>query len=195
MDEKLLNNENAASGIHQKYQNSANKKERNRSERCHCVAEKLHDSDSSKGDCLKNGCFEKHSLKNILAKGNSSREKIDSIQNEAEKSSQEHATLEALEKTKVAVAQFAAAALSKRADESSGKDMTVLQSALFTLQHQQVFQMQLIEQLQFQLAKNHTRIDKKRSKCSQTKSKKDENDSDVQTLETAEDEFMSPIEW
>lgn len=190
MDVMLLNNENAASGIHQKYQNSANKKERN-----HCVAQNRHDSDSFKGDCSKNGCFEKHSSKIDLAKGNSSREKIDSLQNDAEKASQEHATLEALEKTKVAVAQFAAAALSKGTDENAAKDMTVLQSALFTLQHQQVFQMQLIEQLQFQLAKNHTRIDKKRPKCSQTKSKKDENDSDVQTSEIAEDEIIKrPIE-
>lgn len=80
----------------------------------------------------------------------------------------EHFSLDALESTKVAVAQFAAAALSKGPNESSVKDLTMLQSALFTLQHQQVFQMQLIEQLQYQLAKTSTKRDKKR-KISQTK--------------------------
>lgn len=71
-------------------------------------------------------------------------------------------TLDALENTKIAVAQFATAALSKGPNENSAKDLTMLQSALFTLQHQQVFQMQLIERLQYQLAKTATKTDKKR---------------------------------
>lgn len=85
---------------------------------------------------------------------------------------QEHFSLDALESTKIAVAQFAAAALANGTNESSSKDLTMLQSALFTLQHQQVFQMQLIEQLQYQLANTSTGKDKKR-KISQTKVKKE----------------------
>lgn len=85
----------------------------------------------------------------------------DSGKVDSESISQEHVNLEALENTKIAMAQFAAAALSKGANENSVKDLTMLQSALFTLQHQQVFQMQLIEQLQYQLAKNSVKRDKK----------------------------------
>lgn len=66
-------------------------------------------------------------------------------------SSQKHVTLEALENTKVAVAQFAATALANGADENAVKDLALLQSTLFTLQHQQVFQLQLIQKLQSQL--------------------------------------------
>lgn len=80
-----------------------------------------------------------------------------------------HVTFEALENEKVAMAEFAAAALSKGANETPSKDMTILQSALFTLQHQQVFQMQLIEQLQFQLAKTNASKEKKRDQLSQSK--------------------------
>lgn len=64
---------------------------------------------------------------------------------------QERVTLEALENTKVAVAQFAAIALAKGADENAIKDLSLLQSTLFTLQHQQVVQLQLIQKLQSQL--------------------------------------------
>lgn len=64
---------------------------------------------------------------------------------------QQHVTLEALENTKVAVAQFAATALANGADETALKDLAMLQSTLFTLQHQQVYQLRLIEQLQSQL--------------------------------------------
>lgn len=62
-----------------------------------------------------------------------------------------HVTLEALEHTKVAVAQFAATAIANGADETALKELAILQSTLFSLQHQQVLQMQLIQQLQSQL--------------------------------------------
>ncbi|XP_012549951.1 homeotic protein spalt-major isoform X4 [Bombyx mori] len=64
-----------------------------------------------------------------------------------------HVTLEALQNTKVAVAQFAATALANNTDnEAALHELAVLQSTLFTLQHQQVFQLQLIRQLQNQLS-------------------------------------------
>lgn len=73
---------------------------------------------------------------------------------------QQHVTLEALENTKVAVAQFAATALANGADETALKDLAMLQSTLFTLQHQQVYQLRLIEQLQSQLTTNPPRVKK-----------------------------------
>lgn len=67
-----------------------------------------------------------------------------------------HVTLEALQNTKVAVAQFAATALAGGADsEAALQDLAFLQSTLYTLQHQQVFQLQLISQLQQQLSITH----------------------------------------
>lgn len=80
-----------------------------------------------------------------------------------------HVTLEALENTKVAVAQFAATALANGANEDSLRELAMLQTSLYTLQHQQVFQIQLIHQLQsqvtenasFKLAKNEAADDKK----------------------------------
>ncbi|KOC64536.1 Homeotic protein spalt-major [Habropoda laboriosa] len=67
-----------------------------------------------------------------------------------------HVTLEALQNTKVAVAQFAATALAGGADsEAALQDLALLQSTLYTLQHQQVFQLQLISQLQQQLSITH----------------------------------------
>ncbi|XP_050306967.1 homeotic protein spalt-major-like isoform X2 [Anthonomus grandis grandis] len=63
-----------------------------------------------------------------------------------------HVTLEALQNTKVAVAQFAATAMANNTDnETALQELAVLQSTLFTLQHQQVLQLQLINQLQHQL--------------------------------------------
>lgn len=59
--------------------------------------------------------------------------------------------LAVLDNTKVAVAQFAAIASGKGGDENPVKDLSLLQSTLFTLQHQQVVQMQLIQKLQSQL--------------------------------------------
>lgn len=72
---------------------------------------------------------------------------------------QSHVTLEALQNTKVAVAQFAANALAAGIgngdNEAALKDLAVLHSTLFQLQHQHVFQLQLIQQLQSQLSMNH----------------------------------------
>lgn len=67
-----------------------------------------------------------------------------------------YVTLEALENTKVAVAQFAATALANGADQTALKELAMLQSTLYTLQHQQVYQIKLIEELQSQLAKRST---------------------------------------
>lgn len=73
-------------------------------------------------------------------------------------SSTSHVTLEALQNTKVAVAQFAATAMANNADnEAALQELAVLQSTLFTLQHQQVFQLQLINQLQQQLNINRVK--------------------------------------
>lgn len=69
-----------------------------------------------------------------------------------------HVTLEALQNTKVAVAQFAATAMANNTDnEAALQELAVLQSTLFTLQHQQVFQLQLINQLQQQLSINRSK--------------------------------------
>ncbi|XP_065162949.1 homeotic protein spalt-major-like isoform X2 [Atheta coriaria] len=66
-----------------------------------------------------------------------------------------HVTLEALQNTKVAVAQFAATAMANQENnEVALQELAVLQSTLFTLQHQQVLQLQLINQLQQQLSIN-----------------------------------------
>ncbi|CAH1183720.1 unnamed protein product [Phaedon cochleariae] len=71
-----------------------------------------------------------------------------------------HVTLEALQNTKVAVAQFAATAMANNTDnETALQDLAVLQSTLFTLQHQQVLQLQLINQLQHQLQIDRTKED------------------------------------
>lgn len=51
------------------------------------------------------------------------------------------------------MAQFVSAAMSNNSgNEDAQKQLTLLQSTLFTLQHQQLFQMQLIQQLQSQLS-------------------------------------------
>lgn len=64
-----------------------------------------------------------------------------------------HVTLEALQNTKVAVAQFAATALAGGADSDAAlQDLAFLQSTLYNLQHQQVLQLQFISQLQQQLS-------------------------------------------
>ncbi|KAG8233382.1 hypothetical protein J437_LFUL013162 [Ladona fulva] len=75
-------------------------------------------------------------------------------------------TLEALQNTKVAVAQFAASALAASGGAAAAgaaggnntekaaaaiQELAVLQSTLYTLQHQQMLQLQLIQQLQQQL--------------------------------------------
>lgn len=128
---------------------------------------------------------------------NNNKNRNDCEKMDSENASQEHLTLDALEKTKIAIAQFAAAALSKGTNENSAKDLTMLQSALFTLQHQQVFQMQLIEQLQYQLAKTATKTDKKRENDSQANLKKDETPTDVQEDEENIDPVFAgiPEKW
>ncbi|CAA9998011.1 unnamed protein product [Nesidiocoris tenuis] len=63
-----------------------------------------------------------------------------------------HVTLKALQNTKVAVAQFAATAMANNADNPAAlQELAVLQSTLYTLQHQQMMQLNLIQQLQQQL--------------------------------------------
>ncbi|XP_065211645.1 homeotic protein spalt-major isoform X2 [Planococcus citri] len=63
-----------------------------------------------------------------------------------------HVTLEALQNTKVAVAQFAATALANSADNPAAlQEFAVLQSHLYTLQHQHLMHINIIHQLQQQL--------------------------------------------
>ncbi|KAH8306751.1 hypothetical protein KR044_012574, partial [Drosophila immigrans] len=59
-----------------------------------------------------------------------------------------HVALEALQHTKVAVAQFAATALAGAADPS---DLAMVQSTIFNVQRQHLMQLQLIQHLQSQL--------------------------------------------
>lgn len=66
-----------------------------------------------------------------------------------------HVTLEALQNTKVAVAQFAATALTGADSEAALQDLAFLENTLCTLQNQQVLQLQLIRQLQQQLLITH----------------------------------------
>ncbi|XP_065353341.1 sal-like protein 1 isoform X3 [Cloeon dipterum] len=64
-------------------------------------------------------------------------------------------TLETMQNTKVAVAQFAATALANCANNPAAmQELAVLQSTLFALQQQQVMQMNIIQQLQQQLTLN-----------------------------------------
>lgn len=70
-----------------------------------------------------------------------------------------------LSNTKLPIDQFVAAALANGSvtDESTIKDFSMLQSTLFTLQNQQIFQLKLIERLKSQLmtssSKNNTTIE------------------------------------
>ncbi|RZF37148.1 hypothetical protein LSTR_LSTR015338 [Laodelphax striatellus] len=66
-----------------------------------------------------------------------------------------HVTLEALQNTKVAVAQFAATAMANNADNPAAlQNLAVLHSTIYTLQTQQMMQLRLIQQLQQQLQDN-----------------------------------------
>lgn len=99
-----------------------------------------------------------------------------------------HVTLEALQNTKVAVAQFAATALANNADnEAALQELAVLQSTLFTLQHQQVLQLQLINQLQQQLSIN-------RSKASSPVSPIPENEHESIQAESPQPNQMSQVQ-
>lgn len=76
-------------------------------------------------------------------------------------------SMEALQK----MAQFVSAAMTNNSDnEDAQKQLTLLQSTLFTLQHQQLFQMQLIQQLQSQLTL---------SQSGKPEADDDDNDDDV----------------
>lgn len=89
-----------------------------------------------------------------------------------------HVTLEALQNTKVAVAQFVATTMANNAEnEAAFKELAVLQNTLFTLQHQQVLQLQLINQLQQQLSIN-------RSKASSPVSLTNENEAEPSIVES-----------
>lgn len=72
------------------------------------------------------------------------------LRNNIKNTATDQQTQEALENAKALMAQYAAA-LKNGSEETGSKDLAVLQSTLHTLQHQQVFQMQLIHQLQYQL--------------------------------------------
>lgn len=78
----------------------------------------------------------------------------DPISDHSRDQQQHHATSKALKNTKLAVAQLTANALTNGVDEGGFKDLSMFQSTLFTLQHQQMFQLKLIEQLQSQLKSN-----------------------------------------
>lgn len=83
-------------------------------------------------------------------------------------------SLEALQK----MAQFVSATMANNSDnEDAQKQLAVLQSTLFTLQHQQLFQLQLIQQLQSQLSIN--------------RSEKDENEEDDDDDEREEGELTA----
>lgn len=71
--------------------------------------------------------------------------------------------LKTLKKTKIE-AECAANNPTKNNNETAVGDFTLLQSTIFTLQHQQVFQMQLIEQLQSQLAQSKLRKENSETK-------------------------------
>jgi len=91
-----------------------------------------------------------------------------------------HVTLEALQNTKVAVAQFAATALAGGADSDAAlQDFAILQNTLFTLQHQQVFQLQLISQLQQQLSITHSQPVTQQSTMTETADSKEASPSPI----------------
>lgn len=79
-----------------------------------------------------------------------------------------HVTLEALQNTKVAVAQFAATAMANPNSETALKEFAMLQSTLYSLQHQQVLQLQLIQQLQSRLTMNNQTTGGEDGECSET---------------------------
>lgn len=87
-----------------------------------------------------------------------------------------HVTLEVLENTKVAVAQFAASALANGADETSLKNLAHLQTSLFSLQNQQIRQIQLIQELQSKLESklDDRSVVKKRGKSEYADEEKEE---------------------
>lgn len=83
-------------------------------------------------------------------------------------------TLEVINNTRMTLARLASAAAQEETSDKSAHDLSLLQRALYNLQHQQVVQMQLIKQLQSQLSIKHLENeasttntpDKIRSHCS-----------------------------
>lgn len=101
-----------------------------------------------------------------------------------------HVTLEALQNTKVAVAQFAANAIANSPDsETAIKELAMLQTTLFTLQHQQVFQLQLIQQLQSQLSMNQPDKENDEDMDSDVEDGIDEMQEDEEELKEENDNF------
>lgn len=110
-----------------------------------------------------------------------------------------HVTLEALQNTKVAVAQFAANALANNNGDSEEalKELAVLHSTLFQLQHQHVFQLQLIQQLQSQLSMNAKHSDKEEGdEMDDSKANEDRSDgySDKREEEEDDEEDLGKLE-
>lgn len=103
-----------------------------------------------------------------------------------------HVTLEALQNTKVAVAQFAANAMAAGVgngdNEAALKDLAILHSTLFQLQHQHVFQLQLIQQLQSQLSMNHRKEEKEDQEDEKSQSGQVDNQSEGFSEKRDEDE-------
>lgn len=105
-----------------------------------------------------------------------------------------HVTLEALENTKVAVAQFAAS-MCDPTSENALKELAVLQSTLFSLQHQQVLQLQLIQQLQSHIALNNKAKEHDRGdNDSDVMSDSDERESEIKIENNKNQENMSYID-
>lgn len=104
---------------------------------------------------------------------------------------QSHVTLEALQNTKVAVAQFAANALAGAGNgdpEAALKDLAVLHSTLFQLQHQHVFQLQLIQQLQSQLSMSHRASSKAEEEKDDAEDKQMDNQSEAMSEKRDDDD-------
>lgn len=80
---------------------------------------------------------------------------VPALQQQQQAAAGRHVTLEALQHTKVAVAQFAATAMAVKTGAVSNQnvlqDLAIVNSSLFTLQHQQMMQLSLIQQLRQQL--------------------------------------------
>lgn len=68
-------------------------------------------------------------------------------------------TFETSDKTKMTLVQIATN-ISKCCDDRTTRDLSLLQSTLFTLQNQQLYQMELIEKLQSQLIHPNLRKEK-----------------------------------
>ncbi|XP_037926412.1 homeotic protein spalt-major isoform X2 [Hermetia illucens] len=100
-----------------------------------------------------------------------------------------HVTLEALENTKVAVAQFAATALANSdKNEDALKEFATIQSSLFNLQNQQLLQIQLIQHLKSKLSENLTQArnesESDEEMITENKNEGNDSESDVKDAST-----------